>query len=143
MNAIPGAVASTIVQRRGTIKAGIARAVGGLAGAALASQRGKGTSPLKAQFGYVAVLADRVVVLEAKGALKSKPTDVVLGEAERAGASAHFDNKKLSGVLELSFADGSMWAFDIPRVGLGDARAVADVLGQGASIDGTMEDTAP
>ena len=82
------------------------------------------------------MLADRVVVLDAKGALKSKPTDVVLGEAERAGASARFDNKKLSGVLELSFADGSMWAFDIPRVGIGDARAVADVLGQPAAIDG-------
>ena len=134
MDAIPGAVASTIVQRRGMVSAGISRAVGGLAGAALASQRGKGTSPLKAQFGYLAVMADRVVVHEAKGAFKSKPTDVVLAEADRAGASARFDNKKLSGVLEISFADGSMWAFDIPRVGLGDARKVAESLGQDAGV---------
>jgi hypothetical protein len=117
------------------ISSGIARAVGGLAGAALSSQRGKGTSPLKAQFGYVAVLADRVVVLEAKGAFKSRPTDVVLGEAQRAGALARFDSKKLSGVLEISFADGSMWALDVPRVGLGDARQVADALGQAAGAN--------
>jgi hypothetical protein len=113
----------------------------GALASAIASQSGKGSSPLQAQFGYVAVMADRVVLLAAKGALKSKPTDVVLGEASRAGASAIFDDNKVSGVLKLNFGDGSMWAFDIPRAGLGDARQVAAAVGQLGAVQDMDRDT--
>jgi hypothetical protein len=141
VDVIAESLAMSIVQRRGTIRAGIGRAVGGLAGAAIATQRGKGSSPLQAQFGYLAVLAERVVVLEAKGALKSKPTNVILGEGARAGAWARFHGSKLSGVLEISFADGSMWAFDIPRAGLGDAQHVAATVGEAPAANRMFGDT--
>jgi hypothetical protein len=140
MDVIAESFAMSIVQRRGTIRAGIGRAVGGLAGAAIATQRGKGNSPLQAQFGFVAVLTDRIVVLEAKGAFKSKPTNVILGEGARTGAWARFHSSKLSGVLEIRFADGSMWAFDIPRAGLGDAQHVAATVGEAPAVNGMFGD---
>jgi hypothetical protein len=127
---IPGAMAATIVRRRGATKAGIGLGIGGIAGAAIATRRAKGTTPMRDQFAFLAVFNDRVVLFQAKGAFRSKPTDVVLGEEDRTGARATFTTNRSWGVLELFFDDGSLWEFDIPRAGLGDARVVADTLGR-------------
>jgi hypothetical protein len=132
---IHGAIAATIVKRRGSTRAQIGRAVGGIAGAALATRHAKANTPLQDQFGFVAVLADRVVLFKAKGAFMSKPTAIVLGERARTGATAHFKNNKSWGVLELFFEDGSLWEFDVPRAGLRDAGEVSDTLGQVAAVN--------
>jgi len=131
---IDEAIATAIVKRRGATRAGIGVAVGGMAGAAIASRRPKGTTPLNDQFGFVAVLADRVVLLKAKGAFRSKPTDTVLGQGDRAFTTARFASNGSWGVFELSFADGIMWEFDVPRAGMSDARRIADLLNQSAAI---------
>ena len=35
------------------------------------------------------------------------------------------DRGKIAGVLEVSFEDGSTWAFDVPKVHLKDAQEIA------------------
>ncbi len=132
---INGAIAATIVRRRGASRAGIGMAVGGVTGAAIATRRARGTTPLTDQFGFVAVLADRILLLKARGALKSRPTDVVLGEASRTHATADFSSNKSWGVLELTFGDGTFWEFDVPRAGLRDAERVAEVVGQADAVN--------
>jgi hypothetical protein len=137
---IDEAIATAIVKKRGATRAGIGVAVGGMAGAAIATRRPKGTTPLNDQFGFVAVLADRVVRLKAKGAFRSKPTVRVLGQGDRAFTTPRFTSNGSWGVFELSFADGVTWEFDVPRAGMGDARCIADLLNQSAAI-GAQDET--
>jgi hypothetical protein len=137
---IDQAIATAIVKKRGATRARIGVAVGGMAAAAIATRRPKEMTPLNDQFGFVAVLADRVVLLKAKGAFRSKPTNVVLGEGDRAFATARFTTNGSWGVFELSFADGIVWEFDVPRAGMGDARHIAHLLNQSAAI-GAQDDT--
>jgi hypothetical protein len=143
MAEIDEAVATAIVKRRGATRAGIGVAVGGVAGAAVASRRTKGTTPLKDQFGFLAVLADRVVLLKAKGAFRSRPTDIVLGQGDRAFTTAQFTSNGSWGVFELSFADGILWEFDVPRAGMRDARRVADLLNQPAATVWAQDEIRP
>ena len=136
---ISGAIAATIVKRRGATRAGIGLGVGGIAGAAIATRRAKGTTPMRDQFAFLAVFSDRLVLFQAKGALRSKPTDVVLGAEGRTGTRATFTTNRSWGVLEIFFDDGSLWEFDVPRAGLGDARQVAATLGPIGALKGTGE----
>jgi hypothetical protein len=140
---IDEAVATAIVKRRGATRAGIGVAIGGMAGAAVASRRPKGTTPLEDQFAFVAVLADRVLLLKAKGAFRSKPTDIVLGQGDRAFTTAYFTSTGSWGVFELSFADGTLWEFDVPRAGMRDARRIADLLNQPAATIWAQDETRP
>jgi hypothetical protein len=65
-----------------------------------------------------------------KGAFKPKPTDTVIATAPRTAIqTAHVQKRKLAGILEVTFADGSTWSFDVPRVHLKDAARVATALG--------------
>ena len=90
---------------------------------------------MRDQFGVLAVFSDRVVLFRAKGAFRSRPTEVVLGAEGRIGTRAIFTTNRSWGVLELFFDNGSLWEFDIPRAGLGDARKVADTLGRIGAIE--------
>ncbi len=137
-----GATASAIVKRRGATRAGIGVAVGGIAGAAIATRRQKGTTPLEDQFGFVELWPDRVVLLKAKGAFRSKPTDVVLGEEARDRATARFVSNGSWGVFELAFANGTLWEFDVPRGGMREARRIAELLIESTPI-GTPEKEGP
>jgi hypothetical protein len=138
---IDEAIATVIVKRRGATRAGIGIAVGGMAGAAIATRRPKDSTPLEDQFGFVAVLTDRIVLLKAKGAFRSRPTDLVLGQGDRAFTTGQFTRSGSWGVLELSFADGHLWEFDVPRAGMGDARRLVDLLNQSAIGARAHDDT--
>jgi hypothetical protein len=62
-----------------------------------------------------ALAPDRVVLLKAKGAFRSQPTDVVLGEEDRARVTARLASKGSWGVLELAFAAGPAPAWGAAR----------------------------
>jgi hypothetical protein len=88
------------------------------------------STPPEPQIAYLSVFADQVVLFHAKGgAFRPKPTDEVVASAPRSSVeSARVEKGRIAGVLEISFADGSSWAFDVPKVHLGGAQQVAATL---------------
>ena len=134
------AIAATFVEPRGAIRSIVASVVGrevlGAVGAATASGIASGsaddTSPLhKGQIAHLSVSADEIVLGRAKrGAFRPKPTDDAIASAPRASVrSAKVEKGRIAGVLEISFADGSSWRFDVPKVHLEGARQIAAALG--------------
>ena len=136
-------IAATFVEPRGMIRSVVAGVAGreilgvvGLAaeaaaGSAAASAGTAGASPLRTgQIAYLSVSADELVLFHAKrGAFRPKPTDEVVALAPRSSVeSATLEKGRIAGVLEISFAGGSTWAFDIPKVHLGGAQRVAAAL---------------
>jgi len=123
------AIAGTFVEPRGMIRSVVASTVGrevlgavGAAAAAAASRETADASPLhKGQIAYLSVFAEEIVLFKAKrGAFSPKPTGEVIAAAPRSVArSAQITKGRIAGVLEISFADGSTWAFDVPKVHLG------------------------
>jgi hypothetical protein len=131
------ALAGTFVEPRGMVRSIVAatagRQLGGAVGGLLAGQAADPgeQSPLKrGEIAYLGVLADEVVLFRAKrGAFKPKPLpDRVATAARGELTGAALERKGLSGALELRFADGSTWAFDVPKVHLKGAQAIADAL---------------
>ncbi len=132
------AIAATFVEPRGMIRSVVAGVAGreilGAVGSAAASAASAGTagaSPLRTgQIAYLSVSADELVLFHAKrGAFRPKPTDEVVASAPRSTVeSATLEKGRIAGVLEISFAGGSNWAFDIPKVHLGGAQQVAAAL---------------
>lgn len=110
---------------------------GGLVGAALAARQDKkGGAPavdLGGQMGFLNVTSERVTLLKTKKslvALKPKVLDDVIAEVPRSDiASSSLSKGKIVSVLELSFADGSSWEFDVARQHRKDAEQVAQALG--------------
>jgi hypothetical protein len=132
------ALAGTFVEPRGMIRSVVARTagreLGGLVGGVIAggaADRQDDSSPLKkGDIAYVGVLADEVVLFKAKrGAFKPKPLDEQIASAPRAEVlAATLEKGRLAGVLELSFASGASWTFDIPKVHLKGAASIAETL---------------
>ena len=129
----------TFVEPRGMIRSIVAAtagrealgAVGSLSAERAASAGTDGASPLKkGDIAYLSVSADQVVLCKAKrGAFKPKPTDEVIAAAPReAVRGAKIDKGRIAGVLELSFEDGSTWAFDVPKVHLKGAEQIETEL---------------
>jgi hypothetical protein len=132
-------IAGTFVEPRGMIRsivAGVAGgevggAIGAAAAASLAGARTDAASPLASgQIAYLAVFADEIVMFRAKrGALRPKQTTDVLAAAPRGDLrAAQLDKGRLAGVLAIDFADGTSWAFDVPKVHLAGAAAIAAAL---------------
>jgi hypothetical protein len=78
------------------------------------------------------VYPDQLVLLQAKrGGFKPKPTSEVIAASPRgAVGTANVERGKIAGVLQIGFVDGSSWAFDVPRVHLAGAEAIAAALAQ-------------
>jgi hypothetical protein len=137
---LPGhqAIAATFVEPRGMIRSVVAGVAGrevlgavGLAVASATSAPTAGASPLRAgSIAYLSVSADEVVLFHAKrGAFRPKATDEVVASAPRSTVErATLEKGRIAGVLEISFAGGSTWAFDIPKVHLGGAQQIAAAL---------------
>jgi hypothetical protein len=136
------AIAATFVEPRGMIRSIVASVAGreifGPAGAAAGASVGSAgteeTSPLhKAEIAYLSVLPDQLVLYRAKrGVFKPKATDDVMASAPRGSVrSAKVDKGMIAGVLDISFADGSSWAFDVPKVHLAGAQQIAAALADG------------
>jgi hypothetical protein len=132
-------LAATFVEPRGMVRSIVAAtagrevlgALGALSAERAAAAGTDGASPLeKGDIAHLSVSRDQPVLCKAKrGAFKPKPTDEVIASAPRAAVrTAKVDKGRIAGVLELSFEDGSSWAFDVPKVHLKGAHQIADEL---------------
>ncbi len=135
-------LAATFVEPRGMIRSVVAATAGrevlGALGAISAEQAAAsgtaGASPLKkGEIAHLSVSRDQIVLCKAKrGAFKPKPTDEVIASAPRAAVrAATVEKGKIAGVLQVSFEDGSAWAFDVPKVHLKGAGEIAGELASG------------
>jgi hypothetical protein len=130
---------ATFVEPRGMVRSVVAAvagrevlgALGAMSAERAVSAGTEGASPLKkGEIAHLSVSRDQLVLCKAKrGAFKPKPTDDVIASAPReAVRTATVEKGKIGGVLEVSFADGSTWAFDVPRVHLKGAQQIAAEL---------------
>jgi hypothetical protein len=125
-------VAATFVEPRGMVRSIVAGVAGGeLAGALgataaslAASTTTPDAAPLgKGQIGYLVVFPDDVTLFRGR-------RDEVIATAPRTELrDAALAKGRLLSVLELTFADGSTWAFDVPKVHLSGARSITQALG--------------
>jgi hypothetical protein len=108
--------------------------IGAVSAERAASAGTEGASPLKkGEIAHLSVSSEQLTLCRAKrGAFKPKPTDEVIASAPRAAVrSAKVDRGRIAGVLEISFEDGSTWAFDVPKVHLSGAQQIARELAGG------------
>lgn len=138
-------LAATFVEPRGMVRSIVAAtagrevlgALGAITAERTASAGTEGASPLgKGDIAYLSVSRDELTLCKAKrGAFKPKPTEEVIAAAPRAAVqSARVDKGRIAGVLEVSFGDGSTWAFDVPKVHLKGAHEIAaELSGQPAA----------
>lgn len=135
-----GEAVGTFVEPRGMVRSIVAGTVGrevlGAVGAVSAQHAAEaqhaGSSPIHAgQIAYLGLAGEELTLFRAKrGAFRPKVTDEVIATAPRASVTAvGLDRGRLAGVLQLTFADGSTWAFDVPKVHLSGAEAIAAALG--------------
>jgi hypothetical protein len=129
----------TFVEPRGMVRSIVAGTVGrevlgavaGFAAQHAAESKQAGSSPMRAgQIAYLGLCGEELTLFRAKrGAFRPKATDEVIATAPRTSVSAAaVDRGRLAGVLQLTFADGSTWAFDVPKVHLSGAEAIAAAL---------------
>lgn len=123
---------------RSTVAATAGREVLGALGAVSAERAASagtdGASPLKkGDIAHLSVSGDELTLCKAKrGAFKPKPTDEVIAAVPRGAVrTARVEKGRIAGVLEVSFEDGSTWAFDVPKVHLKGANAIASELASG------------
>jgi hypothetical protein len=133
-------VAGVLVNPQGMAKKMTAktagRVVGGLAGS-MAASAGVGDSyagapdvPDFGRVGFLCCSAQDIALVKTKtGALKMKVTDEVLARVARSQITAvDFDGGVLLSHLTITFANGVVWAFDVPKAGKKAAHALAAVL---------------
>lgn len=95
-------------------------------------RRGGGASPLPAKswsLGYLALTADALILLEAKNGLLAPKAIGELARAPRSAvATTELGDGKLQSPLSITFDDGQVWEFEIPRVQVKKTRAILDAL---------------
>lgn len=111
-------------------------AVGGVVGAvaatAVASRSSKASDvPAFGRVGYIAASETEVALIKAKsGALKVKVTDQVLARAPRDELEVVvLKDGKLLSHLPLEFTNGTVWEFDVPKIGKKNAKHLISVPG--------------
>jgi hypothetical protein len=134
-------IAGTFVNPKGLTKKMTGAVAGGQIGGAvgggvanLVTGRTSGVAaetPSFGRVGYVAVSENEVALVKTKtGALKMKISDEVLARVPRAEvASADLDQGVLLSHLKISFANGVIWHFDVPKQGKKTAQEVVRALG--------------
>ena len=116
----------------GTVGREVLGAVGGASAQLASESRDAGSSPIRAgQIAYLGLSSEELSLFRAKrGAFRPKATEEVIATAPRTSVStASLERGRLAGVLEVTFADGSAWAFDVPKVHISGAEAIAAALG--------------
>jgi hypothetical protein len=132
-------LAATFVEPRGMVRSVVAAVagrevlggLGSISAERAASAGTDGASPLKrGDIAHLSLTRGQLVLCKAKrGAFKPKPTDEVIASAPRAAVrTATVDKGKIASVLQVSFADDSTWAFDVPKVHLKGAQQIAAEL---------------
>jgi hypothetical protein len=129
-------IAGTMVNPRGFGKKASVGAIGGVVGAVAATAVAS-RSPSKASdvpaFGRVAYLAAseaEVALIKTKsGALKMKVTDEVLARAPRSELeTVELKDGKLISHMRMQFANGTVWEFDVPKIGKKNAKELVFAL---------------
>jgi hypothetical protein len=129
-------IAGTMVNPRGFGKKASVGAIGGVVGAvaatAVASRSSKGSDvPAFGRVAYLAATETEVGLIKTKsGALKMKVTDEALARAPRAELEMiELKDGKLISHMRLQFADGTVWEFDVPKIGKKNAKELVFALG--------------
>jgi len=115
-----------------TVGRELAGAVGGASAQRSMESQHAGSSPLRAgQIAYLSLDDGELVLYRAKrGAFRPKQTDEQIATASWSSVSgASLERGRIAAVLEVSFEDGSTWSFDVPKVHISGAQAIADALG--------------
>jgi hypothetical protein len=129
-------IAGTMVNPRGFTKKMSVGAVGGVVGAlaatAVASRSSKASDvPAFGRVAYLAASETEVALIKMKsGALKMKVTGEALARVPRAELeTAELKDGKLIAHMRLQFANGTVWEFDVPKIGKKNAKQLVLVLG--------------
>jgi hypothetical protein len=129
-------IAGTMVNPRGFGKKVSVGAVGGVVGAvaatAVASRSSKASdAPAFGRVAYLAASEAEIGLIKTKsGALKMKVTDEVLARAPRAELEAvELKDGKLISHMRLQFTNGTVWEFDVPKIGKKHAKELVFALG--------------
>jgi hypothetical protein len=129
-------LAGAMVNPRGFGKKASAGALGGVVGAVAAAavaSRSSSASDLPSfgRVGYIAASETEVALIKTKsGALKMKVTDQALARAPREELqTVELKDGKLLSHLRLQFNNGTVWEFDVPKIGKKNAKELVSVLG--------------
>lgn len=129
-------IAGTMVNPRGFGKKVSVGAVGGVVGAvaatAVASRSSRASdAPAFGRVAYLAASETEVGLIKTKsGVLKMKVTDEALARAPRAELQAvELKDGKLISHIRLQFANGTVWEFDVPKIGKKNAKELVFALG--------------
>jgi hypothetical protein len=129
-------IAGTMVNPRGFGKkvsvGAVGGAIGALAATAVASRSSRASdAPAFGRVAYLAATETEVGLIKAKsGALKMKVTDEALARAPRAELQAvELKDGKLISYMRLQFANGTVWEFDVPKIGKKNAKELVFALG--------------
>ena len=129
-------IAGTMVNPRGFGKKASAGAIGGVVGAvtatAVASRSSRASDvPAFGRVAYLAATETEVGLIKTKsGALKMKVTDQALARAPRAELEVvELKDGKLISHMRLQFANGTVWEFDVPKIGKKNAKQLVAALG--------------
>jgi hypothetical protein len=133
-------LAGAMVNPRGFGKKASVGAIGGAVGAvastAVASRSSKASDvPSFGRVGYIAASETEVALIKTKsGALKMKVTDEVLARAPREELqTVELKDGKLLSSLRLQLTNGTVWDFDVPKIGKKNAKQLVAVLGGSVS----------
>ena len=134
-------IAGTMVNPKGMTKKVTASVagdvVGGAAGRMAASlatgpaYQGAAEVPNFGRVAYVAASSDSLALVKTKsGAFKMKVTDEALAHVPRAEiASTVLDQGKLLSHLTITFTNGAVWEFDVPKAAKKTAQGLVSALG--------------
>jgi hypothetical protein len=129
-------IAGTMVNPRGFGKKASVGAIGGVVGAVAATAVGSRSSkasdvPAFGRVAYLAASETEVALIKTKsGALKMKVTDEVLTRAPRAELeTVELKDGKLISHMRMQFANGTVWEFDVPKIGKKNAKEFVFALG--------------
>jgi hypothetical protein len=129
-------LAGAMVNPRGFGKKASMGALGGVVGAvaaaAVAGRSSKASDlPSFGRVGYIAASETEVALIKTKsGALKMKVTDQALARAPREELqTVELKDGKLLSHLRMQFSNGTVWEFDVPKIGKKHARELVSVLG--------------
>jgi hypothetical protein len=134
-------IAGTLVNPKGMTKKVTASVAGGVVGgvagnmaASLATGPAYQGAPEVPDFGrvaYVAASADALALVKTKsGAFKMKVTDEALARVPRTEiAGSELDQGKLLSHLTITFTNGTVWEFDVPKAAKKTAQGLVTALG--------------
>jgi hypothetical protein len=129
-----GATMGRAWNQGGAAAGGLIGAAGGAFASGKASKKGSAGRAETPEFKGQALLAltdDEIALIKLKqGAVSAKPTEVI-ARAPRDQVTAANVSSGLVPKLSISFADGSAWAMDVPRVvkKQGDTNRIVELLG--------------